>query len=110
MDSAAISGLSTSPKMGSKTPAAIGNAMASWPIAQPRFCRILPLVVRTLRRRRAGRIRATHCRAAGLPVMTLIMLATGGSSSANKPQTAHQPTPSRFLPNRIAVDRERSIR
>jgi hypothetical protein len=28
MDSAAISGLSTSPKMGSKTPAAIGNAMA----------------------------------------------------------------------------------
>jgi hypothetical protein len=29
MESAAISGLSTSPKAGSKTPAAIGNAMAA---------------------------------------------------------------------------------
>ena len=44
------------------------------------------------------------------PLMMLMLLGTSRSSSANKPQTAYQATPSRFPPSRIAVDKERSLR
>jgi putative membrane protein len=38
--------------------------------------------------------------------MMLMLLGTSRSSSANKPQTAYQVTPSRFPPSRIAVDKK----
>src|ERR1700684_61094 len=49
MVSAAISGRRTNPKAGSKTPAAMGSAIALYPMAQPRFWRILRTVERPIR-------------------------------------------------------------
>jgi hypothetical protein len=44
------------------------------------------------------------------PLMMLIMLGTIHGSSANHPQTDHQPTPARLSPSQMPVDKERSLR
>ena len=99
---AAISGRSTRPKAGAKTPAAIGRATALYPTAQPRFCFILRTVPRPIRRamatsRGSERIRTTSAVSTATSVPAPMAIPKSACASAGASLTP-SPTMATRLP------------